>query len=48
MCRVLIHDLQQDTPIFMLNVDGEYTVKTLEELLPMSFGPESLENAAVE
>lgn len=49
-CRQVIREFcEPNTPIFMLNVDGEYTVKTLEELLPMSFGPESLGgNAAVE
>lgn len=31
-----------DMPIFMFDKDGKYVVKTLEELLPMSFGPEDL------
>ncbi|KAG6119015.1 hypothetical protein E4U14_005987 [Claviceps sp. LM454 group G7] len=29
-------------PIYMFDKDGNYVVKTLEELLPMSFGPEDL------
>ena len=29
-------------PIFMYDKDGSYVVKTLEELLPMSFGPDDL------
>ncbi|MCJ1254475.1 hypothetical protein MMC24_002290 [Lignoscripta atroalba] len=29
-------------PIFMYDKNGSYVVKTLEELLPMSFGPEDL------
>ncbi|MCJ1297586.1 hypothetical protein MMC08_000373 [Hypocenomyce scalaris] len=29
-------------PIFMHGKDGNYVVKTLQELLPMSFGPEDL------
>ncbi|KAG6043280.1 hypothetical protein E4U39_004754 [Claviceps sp. Clav50 group G5] len=29
-------------PIYMFDKDGNHVVKTLEELLPMSFGPEDL------
>lgn len=31
-----------DMPIFMFDKDGKYVVKTLEDLLPMSFGPKDL------
>ena len=31
-----------DTPIFMHTSDGRYVVKTMGELLPMSFGPDVL------
>lgn len=30
-------------PILMYDKDGKYTVMTLEQLLPMSFGPEKLQ-----
>ncbi len=30
----------------MFDKDGKYVVKTLEELLPMSFGPEDLKGEA--
>lgn len=33
---------QLDTPIFMHTRDGMYQVKTMGELLPMSFGPDVL------
>ncbi|KAI4189555.1 MAG: hypothetical protein L6R41_001409 [Letrouitia leprolyta] len=35
-------------PIFMFDKDGKYVVKTLRELLPMSFGPEDLKGGAGE
>ena len=31
-----------DMPVIVGPYDGEFTVKTLEELLPESFGPEYL------
>ncbi|KAL8759455.1 MAG: hypothetical protein Q9199_000760 [Rusavskia elegans] len=34
-----------DMPVIMFDKDEQYVVKTLEELLPMSFGPEDLKGA---
>ncbi|KAF2836200.1 cytidine deaminase [Patellaria atrata CBS 101060] len=43
MCRQFIREFcELDTPIFMHDKDGSYVVKTLGELLPLSFGPEAL------
>jgi cytidine deaminase len=33
---------QPNTPILMYDKLGKYTVMTLEQLLPMSFGPDKL------
>ncbi|OJD33777.1 cytidine deaminase [Diplodia corticola] len=43
MCRQFLREfLELDTPIFMHTNDGRYVVKTMGELLPMSFGPDVL------
>ncbi|MCJ1408951.1 hypothetical protein MMC19_003028 [Ptychographa xylographoides] len=43
MCRQFIREFcTLDMPIFMYDSKGAYVVKTLGELLPMSFGPEDL------
>ncbi|KAK7545500.1 cytidine deaminase, partial [Phyllosticta paracitricarpa] len=43
MCRQFLREfLDLDTPIFMHNKDGNFQVKTMGELLPMSFGPDVL------
>ncbi|KAK6541039.1 hypothetical protein TWF694_008418 [Orbilia ellipsospora] len=43
MCRQFIREFcDLNTPIFMWDKDGQYLVMTLEQLLPMSFGPEQL------
>ncbi|KAF8430256.1 cytidine deaminase-like protein [Tirmania nivea] len=43
MCRQAIREFcSLEIPIFMYDKHGDYIVKTLEELLPMSFGPDSL------
>ncbi|KAL2037323.1 hypothetical protein N7G274_010012 [Stereocaulon virgatum] len=43
MCRQFIREFcPLQMPVFMYDRDGNYVVKTLEELLPMSFGPEDL------
>lgn len=44
ICGVLTFDMceQPSTPILMYDKTGKYTVMTLEQLLPMSFGPDSL------
>lgn len=43
MCRQFLREFcEPDMPIFMHNKAGGYEVKTLDQLLPMSFGPEAL------
>ncbi|EKD16259.1 uncharacterized protein L3040_009507 [Drepanopeziza brunnea f. sp. 'multigermtubi'] len=43
MCRQFIREFcDLDTPILMFDKDGSYVVMRLEQLLPMSFGPEAL------
>lgn len=43
MCRQFLREfLALDTPIFMFNKQGKYIVKTMGELLPLSFGPDVL------
>ena len=41
MCRQFLREfLGLETPIFMFNKNGKYIVRTMGELLPLSFGPE--------
>ncbi|KAE9979765.1 hypothetical protein EG328_000703 [Venturia inaequalis] len=43
MCRQFIREFcEPETPIVMYDREGGFLIKTLEELLPMSFGPTSL------
>jgi cytidine deaminase len=43
MCRQFLREFcELDTPIFMFDKNGRYEVKTMGELLPMSFGPDVL------
>jgi len=43
MCRQFIREFcDNDVPIFMFKNNGGYEVKTIGELLPMSFGPDAL------
>lgn len=43
MCRQFLREfLALDVPIFMFNKDGKYIVRTMGELLPLSFGPDVL------
>ena len=42
---VLLKFVQSNTPILMYDSEGKSTVMTLEQLLPMSFGPEKLLNS---
>ncbi|EGY22851.1 Cytidine deaminase like protein [Verticillium longisporum] len=42
-CRQFIREFcTVETPIFMFNIKGDYVVLTLDELLPISFGPDVL------
>ncbi|RDW83075.1 cysteine proteinase-3 [Coleophoma crateriformis] len=46
MCRQFIREFcELDTPIIMFDKDGKYVILKLEQLLPLSFGPESLQPA---
>lgn len=43
ICRQVIREFAAlTTPIYMITSNGEVVVRTLEELLPFSFGPEHL------
>lgn len=43
MCRQFLREfLELEVPIFMFNKDGKFIVRTMGELLPLSFGPEKL------
>jgi len=43
MCRQFIREFcDLETPIFMFDKDNNFAVMRLEELLPVSFGPEAL------
>ncbi|KAI8940524.1 hypothetical protein NX059_004201 [Plenodomus lindquistii] len=43
MCRQFLREfLKLDTPIFMFNKEGKFIVRTMDELLPLSFGPDVL------
>lgn len=40
MCRQFMSEFTSPSfPVYMYDKDGNYTVKTMNELLPMSFGP---------
>lgn len=43
MCRQFLREfLKLETPIFMFNKEGKWIVRTMGELLPLSFGPDVL------
>ncbi|KAL1302473.1 hypothetical protein AAFC00_002864 [Neodothiora populina] len=43
MCRQFIREFcESHMPVLMYDSEGKYTSMTVEQLLPMSFGPESL------
>lgn len=42
ICRQFIREFSADLPVVMVTSDGSTRVRTLEQLLPLSFGPESL------
>ncbi|CZS89282.1 related to cytidine deaminase [Rhynchosporium agropyri] len=43
MCRQFIREFcDLETPILMFDKDGSFVIMRLEQLLPMSFGPEAL------
>ncbi|ORY86377.1 cytidine deaminase-like protein [Protomyces lactucae-debilis] len=43
-CRQFLREFSTDLVFYMFRADGSYVEKTLGDLLPMSFGPESLES----
>lgn len=43
MCRQFMREFcGEDFPVYMYDKEGEYTLRTMGELLPMSFGPKML------
>lgn len=42
VCRQVIREFSVDLPILVGNINREYQIYTLADLLPHSFGPESL------
>jgi hypothetical protein len=43
--KIRIREFCSDVPIYMFTPDGKHEVMTLQELMPKSFGPESLPSA---
>lgn len=42
-CRQALREFcEPEVPVFMFDIEGKYMVKTIGELLPMSFGPDKL------
>uniref|UniRef100_A0A8C3K0H2 Cytidine deaminase n=1 Tax=Calidris pygmaea TaxID=425635 RepID=A0A8C3K0H2_9CHAR len=41
-CRQVMREFGTDWDVYLTKADGTYIVKRLEELLPLSFGPEDL------
>ncbi|XP_077168181.1 cytidine deaminase [Paroedura picta] len=41
-CRQVLREFGKHWDLYLTKADGKYIVKTLEELLPHSFGPEDL------
>ncbi|XP_068772503.1 cytidine deaminase isoform X2 [Struthio camelus] len=41
-CRQVMREFGRDWDVYLTKPDGTYVVKSLEELLPLSFGPEDL------
>uniref|UniRef100_A0A8C7EFE6 Cytidine deaminase n=1 Tax=Nothoprocta perdicaria TaxID=30464 RepID=A0A8C7EFE6_NOTPE len=41
-CRQVMREFGRDWDVYLTKPDGTYIVKRLEELLPLSFGPEDL------
>lgn len=43
MCRQFLREFcETEVPIFMFNREGKFIVRTMGELLPLSFGPDKL------
>ena len=48
MCRQFLREfLGLETPVFMFNKEGRWIVRTMGELLPLSFGPDVLPSREV-
>ncbi|KAF7498205.1 hypothetical protein DV113_003782 [Geotrichum candidum] len=43
ICRQFIREFGPKLPVYMFTATGKYKLMTLEELLPLSFGPEDLQ-----
>lgn len=44
-CRQVMREFGKDWDVYLTKPDGTYIVKKLDELLPLSFGPEDLKKA---
>ncbi|XP_011355815.1 cytidine deaminase [Pteropus vampyrus] len=42
-CRQVMREFGTNFAVYMTKLDGTYVVKTVQELLPASFGPEALQ-----
>ncbi|CAH7440353.1 Cda [Phodopus roborovskii] len=42
-CRQVMREFGSDWAVYMTKPDGTYVIRTVQELLPASFGPEDLE-----
>ncbi|KAB0400529.1 hypothetical protein E2I00_002753, partial [Balaenoptera physalus] len=42
-CRQVMREFGTDWAVYMTKPDGTYVVRTVQELLPASFGPEDLQ-----
>ncbi|KAF4547599.1 Cytidine deaminase-like protein [Elsinoe fawcettii] len=46
MCRQFINEFcEANTPVIMFDKDGKFVVMTIEQLLPMGFGPDQLKRS---
>lgn len=43
-CRQFLREFSADVPVYLFKPTGEHTVYTLDQLLPLGFGPDSLNN----
>ncbi|XP_028922450.1 cytidine deaminase [Ornithorhynchus anatinus] len=43
-CRQVMREFGKDWAVFLAKPDGSYITHSLQELLPLSFGPEDLKN----
>ncbi|KAJ9087364.1 hypothetical protein DSO57_1034001 [Entomophthora muscae] len=42
MCRQFMNEFSPSLPVYLVNLNGNYQITNLEELLPQAFGPKNL------